>query len=108
MTVVLVMQPVVLQIVGGTAGDAAVLRNGPVLALLVDPDRVMPVLVVSMVRLLEVMHWVMVPLVRPMVSAGVAMGGGAGGDSAAGDVTGEFAAGDADCKRAVGEITGYW
>ena len=43
----------------------------------------------------------MVPLVRPMVSAGVAMGGGAGGDGAAGDVTGECAAGDVDCEGAV-------
>ena len=58
------------------------------------------VLVVSMVRLLEALHWVMVPLVRTMVTAGVAIGGGAGGDGAAGDVTRECAAGDA-----VGEDT---
>ena len=42
--------------------------------------QVIVVVVVSMVRLLEALHWVMAPLVRPMVSAGVAMGGGAGGD----------------------------
>ena len=70
MTVVLVMQPAVLQMRKGTAGDTAVLGNGPVLGLRVDPIRVTVVLVLSMVRLLEAMHWLMVPLVRPMVSAG--------------------------------------
>ena len=59
------------------------------------------VLVVSMMRLLEALHWVMVPLVRPMVSAGVAMRNGAGGDGAAHDVMGECAAGDADGEGAV-------
>ena len=59
------------------------------------------VLVVSMLRLLGAFHMVMVPLVMPMVSAGVAMGLGAGGDGAAGDVTGECAAGDADDGGAV-------
>ena len=112
MTVLLVMQPVVLQMVGGTAGDAADLSNGPVLGLRVDPVRVMVVLVVLMVRLLEAMHWVMALLVRTWVRAGVAMVGGAsgdaGGDGAAGDVTGECAAGDADGKGAVGEGTRRW
>ena len=61
----------------------------------------MVVLVVSMLRLLEAFHWVMVPLVRPMVSAGVDMGGGAGGDGAADDVTGECVAGNADGESAV-------
>ena len=59
------------------------------------------VLVVLMLRLLEALHWFMVPPVRPMVSTGVAMGGGAGGDSAAGDVTGECAAGDDNREGAV-------
>ena len=68
----------------------------------------MVVLVVSTLRLLEAMHWVMVPLVRPMVSAGVAIGGGAGGDGAAGDVTGECPGGDANGEAAVGEGTGWW
>ena len=103
-TKLLVMQPVVLQTVGGTAGDAAVLANGPVLGPRVDPVRVMVVLVVGMVRSLEAMHLVIVPLVRPIMSAGVAMGGGAGGgaggDGTAGDVTGECAAGDADGEGA--------
>ena len=94
------MQPVVLQMVGGTAGDAAV--PGRTFPWTSDrPRQVMVVLVVSMVRLLEALHWVMVPLVRPMVSAGVAMGGGAGGDRAAGDATGECAAGDANGEGAV-------
>ena len=56
---------------------------------------------VSMLRLLEAFYWVMMPLVRPMVSANVAMGGGAGGDGAAGDVTGECVAGDASGEGAV-------
>ena len=47
----------------------------------------MVVLVVSMLRLLEEFHWVMVPLLRTMVRAGVVMGGGDGGDGAADDVT---------------------
>ena len=50
----------------------------------------------------------MVPLVTPMVSAGVAMGGGAGGDGAAADVTGECAYGDADGEGAVEESTRWW
>ena len=83
-------------------------KNRPVLGLRVDSVRVMVVLVVSTMRLLEAINWVMVPLVKPMVSAGVAMGCGAGGDGAAGDVTGECAAGDADGKGAVGEDTGWW
>ena len=101
MTVLLVM----LQMVGATAGYAAVLGNGPVLGLRVDPVRVMVVLVVTIVRLLEAMHWVIVPLVRPMVSADVASGGGAGsdagGDGAASDVTGECAAADTDGEGVV-------
>ena len=111
MTVLLLMQPVVLQIVGGTAGDVTVLGNGPVLGLRVDPVRVMVVRVVPMVRLREEMHWVMVPPMRPMVSAGVAMGGGAGcdagGDGAARDVTGECGAADADGEGALGEGRGW-
>ena len=94
--------------VAGTAADAAVLRNESVLGLRVNPVRVMVVLVLSMVRLLKAMHWVMVPLVRPMVRTGVAMGCGAGGDGAAGDVTGECAACDADSEGAVGEGIGWW
>ena len=39
MSVVLVMQPVVLQMLKGTAGNATVLGNGPFLGLLVDPVR---------------------------------------------------------------------
>ena len=60
--------------------------------------------VVLMLGLLRALHWVMVPLVRPKASAGVAMGGGAGGDGAAGDLTGECAAGDADGEGAVGLV----
>ena len=103
-----VMQLVVLQVVGGTADAALGPGNGHVLGLQVDPVRVMLVLVVSTVRLLEAMHWVMVPLVGPMVSADVAMGGGAGGDGAAGDVTGECAACDPDGEGAVGQGIGWW
>ena len=44
---------------------------------------------------------VMVLLARSMVSAGGAMGGGAGGDGVADDVTGKCAAGDADGVGAV-------
>ena len=103
-----VMQPVVLQMVVGTAGDSAGPGSGCILGLQVDPVRVMLVLVVSTVRLLEALHWVMVPLVRLMVSANVAMGGDGGGDGAAGDVTGECAAGESDGEGAVGEGIGWW
>ena len=61
----------------------------------------MVVLLVSMLRLSGAFHWVLVPPVRPMVSAGVAMSDGAGGDGAASHVMGECAAGDADGECAV-------
>ena len=61
----------------------------------------MVVLAVSIFRLLEAFHWGLVPQERPMMSADVALGGGAGGDGAAGDATAEFAAGDADGEGAV-------
>ena len=97
------MRPVVvvLQMVSGVAGDVAVLGNRPFLGLRRDRHQVMVVLVVWMLRLWEAFDRVMVPLVRPMVSAGVAMGGGASGNCAAGDVTGECAAGAADGEGAV-------
>ena len=43
----------------------------------------------------------MVPLARSMMIPGGAMGGGAGGDCSADNVTGECAAGDADAVIAV-------
>ena len=65
------------------------------------PSQVMVALVVWMLRLSAALHWVMVSLVKAMVSAGVAMGDGSGGYGAAPDVTGESAAGDAKGEGAV-------
>ena len=134
-TVLLVMRVVVLQMVGRAAGDATVHGNEPLLGLLEDPVKrnsievvqrlmvllvlrivrvmqgVMVLLVMRMMRVLEAMPRGMVPLVRPMVSAGVAMGAGGGGDAcgdgAAGDVTVDGGAGNADGDGPVGDATGY-
>ena len=115
-TVWLVMQLLVLQMVRGAAGDAAMPGSGPFLGLLEDLVKrnsievVQPLMVLLVLRIVGMMHRVMVLLVMPMVSSGGAMGGGAGGDAgdddASGYVKGDGGVGNADGQGAVDDATG--
>ena len=123
-TMLLVMQPVVLQMAKGAAGDAVVSGSGDrdmdtsglLLGLLGDPgkrnsiqaaQRLMALLVLRMVR---VMHRLMVLLVMPMVTVREGMHREmvplVTPMVRAGVATGGGAAGDAGDDGAVGDVTG--